>query len=489
MTKHVNAWVFVSIAAGAQMALLSGVCEAQETTVMDIGNRLELFVDRHVIDKLDSVTLRLQQPVAREKVLAFDKPWEGRYCGYVTVIKDGDTFRLYYRGLPEAGADGSEVETTCCAESADGINWTKPNLRLFEVAGTHENNVILSGMAPLSHNFSPFLDTRPDVPPEERYKATGGTSASGLMGFVSPDGVHWQKLREAPIITKGAFDSQNVAFWSESEGCYACYLRTWTKGKFAGYRTISRATSPDFREWTDPVEMTFGGAPVEHLYTNQTAPYFRAPHIYVAIAARFMPGRRVLTAAQFKKLGGDAGYSGDCSDTVLMTSRGGLRYDRTFMESFVRPGIGLSNWSSRTNYPAYGVAPTGEAEMSMYVQRDYGQPTHCLQRLTIRTDGFVSVNAPYAGGELLTKPLKFLGKQLVINYSTSAAGSVWVEVQGESGAPVPGFTLEDADEIIGDDIERVVSWKGNTDVSALAGRPVRLRFVMKDADLYSIRFR
>ena len=457
---------------------------AEEQAVIDIGSRLELFVDGYLVDALEGAALRLHHPVPAETALAFDKPWEGLYCGYVTVIQDGEVYRLYYRGLPMAGADGSAAETTCYAESRDGITFTKPNLALFEVDGTRENNVILADAAPLSHNFAPLLDTRPGAPPEQRYKALGGTSASGLVAFVSADGVRWEKLQDEPVITEGAFDSQNVAFWSESEGCYVCYFRTWD-----GYRTVSRVTSPDFVNWSAPVAMTYGDTAREHLYTNQTRPYFRAPHIYLAICARFMPGRRVVTAAQSTELGGEADYSGDCSDTVLMTSRGGSVYDRTFMEGFVRPGLGLTNWTSRTNYPAWGVVAIGDEEMAMYVQRDYGRPTQYLQRLKLRTDGFVSVNAPYAGGECRTKPLTFAGKELVVNYSTSAAGSVWVEIQDEAGAAIPGYAQADADEIIGDAVARVVSWKGNADVSALAGRAVRLRFILKDADLYSIRFR
>jgi len=467
----------VLVASGALGAL------PEEQALIDIGTRLELFVDRHLIDELHGAELQMHHPLPAETALAFDKPWEGRYCGYVTVIKDAEVYRAYYRGLPMAGADGSAAETTCYAESTDGITFTKPNLGLFEVNGTRENNVILANAAPLSHNFAPLLDTRPQVPPEQRYKALAGTSASGLVAFASPDGLHWTKLHEGPVITEGAFDSQNVAFWSESEGCYVCYFRTWD-----GYRTISRVTSPDFVNWSAPVPMTYRDTPREHLYTNQTRPYFRAPHIYLAVSARFMPGRRVVTAAQSTQLGGDAGYSGDCSDTVLMTSRGGSVYDRTFMEGFVRPGLGLTNWTSRTNYPACGVVAISEEEMAIYVQRDYGRPTQYLQRLKLRTDGFVSLNAPYAGGECRTKPLEFSGKQLTINYATSAAGSVCVEIQDQAGTPIPGFAQADADEIIGDEIARLVSWQGNTDVAPLARRAVRLRFILKDADLYSFQF-
>ena len=76
-----------------------------------------------------------------------------------------------------------------------------------------------------------------------------------------------------------------------------------------------------------------------------------------------------------------------------------------------------------------------------------------------------------------------------MNYATSAAGGVRVEVQDENGSPLPGYALGDCPEIIGDEIARIVSWKIGSNVSALAGRPVRLRFAMRDADLYSIRFR
>jgi hypothetical protein len=455
---------------------------------MDIGCRRELFVDSYLIDSLRGAGLKLHSPRPAGTVLPFDRPWEGRYCGYITIIPDGPLYRMYYRGHPVDAPDGSPSESTCYAESEDGISWTKPSLGLFEVHGTRDNNVILSGFEPLSHNFSPFIDTRPGVAGDERFKAVAGTHKTGLIAFVSADGIHWAKLRDEPITTDGMFDSQNLVFCSESEQCYVCYMRTWSGGGFKGLRTISRATSDDFLNWTSPTQMTFGDTPLEELYTNQTLPYFRAPHIYTAIAARFMPGRKVLSDEQFAALGGEGHYGQDCSDSVFMTSRGGTVYDRTFMESFVRPGMGLNNWTSRTNYAAYGIVPTGDGEMSFYITRNYGQETCCLERLVLRLDGFASVNAGYDGGEMITKPFAFEGSGLSINYSTSAAGSVWVEIQDADGKPIAGFTREDADEIIGDEIERVVTWGGSADVSGLAGRAVRLRFVMKDADVYALRF-
>lgn len=433
---------------------------------------------------MEGARLELHHPVDRESVLYFDKPWEGRYCGYGTVLMVDGGYRLYYRGLPEAGKDGSSVEVTCVAESADGISWSKPSLGIHEVLGTKDNNAVLADHAPFSHNFAPFVDDRPGVSADEKFKALAGTSATGLVPFASADGYRWRKLSEAGVITKGAFDSQNVAFWSTSEQQYVCYFRVFSNN----VRSISRTTSADFLTWSEPVEMNYGDTPREHLYTNQTAPYFRAPHIYLATAARFMPDRRVVSSEEAATIGGEAKYSGDCSDTVLMSTRGGDAYSRTFMEGFVRPGLGLGNWTSRTNYMVRGVVPTGEGELSMYIQRNYGQPTHHLQRVTLRTDGFVSVHAPYAGGAMATKPFTFEGSALTLNFATSAAGSVWVGVQDASGNPVPGFSVDECDELIGDAVGRTVTWKGNGDIGGLAGTPVRLHFKMKDADLYALQF-
>ena len=457
--------------------------------VIILGDKREIFTDHYLIDKLEGTRIVLHTPHDDGIVMYFDKAWEGSFCGYCTIIKDGERFRAYYRGIPVAGNDGNSKEVTCYAESKDGIHWEKPILKLYNINGSLENNVILANEAPASHNFSPFLDSNPNARPDQRYKALAGEGKNGLRAFVSPDGIHWKKLRDEGVFHKGIFDSQNVSFWSMSENCYVCYFRTWTGTGYNGFRSVGRTTSNDFINWSEPVQMTFGDTPSEHLYTQQTSPYFRAPHIYIAIGGRLMPGRQILTEAQAKKLNVDAGYFKDCSDAYLMTSRGGNVYDRTFMESFIRPGIGLNNWVSRSNYPALNVVQTGPEEMSVYVNQDYAQPTAHLHRYSLRLDGFTSISAPYAGGEVITKPFAFSGKELEINYSTSAAGEIKFEIQDENGKPIPGFTMEESQTLIGNEIARIVSWKGNEDVKELASKPVRLRIYMKDADLYSLRFK
>lgn len=473
---------------GLALACAGSVLAAADSTVLDIGSRRELFADRLLVDRLDGCRLTLHAPHPADVALRFDAPWEGPFCGYPTVLRTGSGYRLYYRGNPKAGKDGSETEVTCCAESPDGRTWTKPALGLFEVHGTRSNNVVLAGQSPFSHNFAPFVDDRPGVPPDERFKAFAGTSTSGLHGFVSADGLRWRKAGNGPLVRKGAFDSQNVGFWSASENCYVLYLRTWTAGEFAGFRTVSRATSTNFLDWSDPVPMGFGETPVEHLYTTQTHPYFRAPHLYVAFPMRFIPGRRVLSESQALALGVDRNYAGDAAETAFMTSRGGTTYDRTFMEGFIRPGPDPGNWASRAGLAASGMIQTGPAEMSLYKQAHYAQPDAHLVRYVLRLDGFASVQAPYAGGGFTTRPLRFTGRRLVANLATGASGSVRAEIQDAEGRPLPGFTLDDSVEQAGDEIARTLSWKAGNDLSTLAGRPVRLRFVMRDANLYSIQF-
>jgi hypothetical protein len=457
-----------------------------------LGLRRELFVDGFLIDKLDGAELRLQTPRDEGMVFALDKPWEGAFSAYTTIIHDGERYRAYYRGSPAARGDGSKRESTCYAESADGKTWTKPNLRLFEVDGTRDNNVILAGQPPFSHNFCPMLDHREGVPAESRYKALAGSRGTGLVAWISPDGISWKKLRQEPVITGGAFDSQNVPLWSEAEQCYVCYYRVFVDN----VRRIARVTSPDFLTWSEPTLMRYSlerdpqaELPVEHLYTNQTSSYFRAPHLRVAIAARFFPGKRVLTTEQAARVGVDPGYFNDCSDGILMTTRGGDFYDRTFLEGFLKPGLGLENWTSRTNYPALNVVQTGPGEMSLYVNQNYGQTTAHIHRYSLRLDGFAALHAGYRGGELLTRLFTFTGKELELNFATSAAGSIRVEIQDDADRPIPGFTAGDCLDTIGNELERVVQWKSGSDVSRLAGQTVRLRLIMNDAELYSLRFK
>jgi hypothetical protein len=221
----------------------------------------------------------------------------------------------------------------------------------------------------------------------------------------------------------------------------------------------------------------------------------RAPHLYIATAARFVPGKSVLTPEQKATFAEDLKHYptlvSDISEPVLMSSRAGsTEYQRTFMEGFIRPGPDFRNWTSRSNYPACGVVQTSPTEMSMYVERQYGQAGAAyLQRFVLRLDGFSSLHAGASGGELITNPVTFTGRELHLNVATGAAGNVSVELKNTNGETIPGFSFTDCQGITGDDVDRTVTWNLSSDLSQFIGQPVHLHFLLKDADVYSLQFR
>ena len=447
----------------------------------NINSRLELFVDDWLIEEMNGVSLQMHNPIPQEVVLEFNQPWEGSISYDPVVMKEGDRYRLWYRGC---GSESTwEDQCTAYAESVDGVHWERPTLGIFEFNGNRENNIVLQGSE--AKALCVFKDGNPNASDSERYKAIGVgppiDKRATLRGFTSPDGVHWETLDQDPILIAPddpwpMFDSHNVAFWDTLQNRYVTYARGWIP---PGIRSIRRSVSDDFRHWSDLEFIDLGNSPTEHLYKNACTQYFRAPHIYLMFPKRFVPDRK------FDK---DWPASG-LSESVFMTSRDGVHWDRRFMEPFLSLGSDPDSWTDRNQYIGVGVVPTGSAEMSVYFMEHYRRPSIRLRRGALRTDGFISVNAPYIGGEFLTKPLTFEGDKLVLNYTTSVAGGLRVEIQNAEGQPIDGYRLSECVEIFGDEIERVVSWENGVNVGSLAGRAVRLRFVMAAADLYAIQFR
>ncbi|MBX3011020.1 MAG: hypothetical protein KF832_05910 [Caldilineaceae bacterium] len=449
-------------------------------STIEIGTRRELLVDDALIAASQGITRTLHAPTPRDIALVHDQPWEGNTSYYHTVFQDGDRFKMYYRGAHVDEQDGAaKHQTVCYAESRDGITWEKPELGIVEFQGSRRNNIVWDGIG--AHTFVPFRDHNPASPPEAAYKAIAAHQKA-LYAFQSADGLHWSPLQEEPVITEGAFDSQNLAFWDPQRGCYVDFHRQFQVMDGERVRDIMTCTSSDFRQWTKPVFLDFGDAPIEHLYTNQISPYYRAPHLYLGFPKRFAPRRQT----SYDRHTG-------ISDVVFMSSRDGLHFTR-WGEAWLRPGPQKERWVNRNNFVAWGIVETAATvpgvpnELSFYSMEGYYRGTSCqMRRYTLRLDGFVSANAPLAGGELVTKPLVFTGKQLTINAATSAVGSVRVELQDAAGQPVPGFTLADADEFFGDAIAQTVTWQGQADLTALAGKPIRIRFVLADADLYAFQ--
>ena len=510
---------------------------------IDIGSRRELFVDSTIVEELSGgAQLRLHRPVPREIALEHDLPWEGTGCIYHCVFLDGDLFRMYYRGYNvnpsyESSKSGQVTHKLgLYAESHDGIHWRKPELGLYQFNGSKANNIVLAngdldGVTIDPSEMAIFKDENPAAPPDARYKALVLTrhaehNTRGLIALKSADGLRWTPLVKHPVITDGAFDSQNLAFWDAEHSVYRAYWRYFDRGTpdqpYVGIRSIRTATSKDFIRWNNQRDLVYPDAPRTHLYTNAVKPYPRAPHLLIGFPTRYLErelnnglGEARAKAAPEKiqqwsaslralpeleqrerRAAASERYGSALTETVLMASRDGVTFKR-WEEAFLPPGIEREGtWNYGHQYVAWHVIetksdlPGAPNELSFFATESYWTPPgSALRRYTLRLDGFVSVQAPMSGGELVTKPVRFTGRQLRLNFSTSAAGSVRVELQDEAGRPLPGFSLEDCPPLFGDSVERPVSWRSGTDVGALAGQAVRLRIVLQDADVYAYQFK
>ena len=439
----------------------------------------QLFVDDFWIDRSSGVERVLHPPVKREIAIPPDKPWEAGGVYYSIVFPDGGKYRMWYRCDPvRKGEDYHDSKAiTAYAESDDGIHWEKPDLGLIEYQGSKHNNIVWTEPG---INFALFKDGNPEAKRDELYKAVI-RDRNVLLPLKSADGIDWSFMRDEPILDDPPFDTLNNPFWDDWRNEYVLYARgaAGTGGGFkGGYRWVRRSTSNDFLNWTPLVPISAGDTPYEDLYTNSCVRYERAPGTYLMFPSRFIPDR---TPDESWGLPG-------LSDIVFMSSRDGTNFDRSFMEAFVRPGRDKENWHERGIYMEVGILQTSPEEMSMFGMEHKQEPDCRLVRYALRTDGFVSANAGYGGGELTTRPLVFTGRELELNYSTSAVGSMRVEIQDLDGNAVPGFTLDDCPEMFADKIEGKVAWEGGGDVSGLAGKPVRLRVALKDADLYAFKF-
>jgi hypothetical protein len=544
---------------------------AGDGSVTDIGSRRELFVDEQLIERLTGgAQLRLHEPRPEPETFVTDAPWEGSGSGYFNLFQDGDRYRMYYKGVQidpfseyDKKRDKSYLAAVplCYAESDDGIHWRRPNLGLNEFRGSKDNNiVILNGMIPGvdldAGAAAVFKDGNPAATADARYKAIvhSRSPKRGLLVLKSPDGVRWSLLHPEVVITEGAFDSQNLAFWDPTIGKYRAYWRYFSRdpreatlelnsgggparaataaapryglvdggAAHLGVREIRTATSKDLIHWEDMANLRYGDAPEEHLYTNQVHPYHRAPHILMGFPTRYAepelaegvlddarrpagpertrqwsPSMRALPELEHREMRASASerYGSALTDTVLMTSRDGVNF-RRWREAFLRPGIERpGSWNYGQLYMAWhGIEtrsrlPGAPNELSLYAGEDYWTGNSMvLRRYTLRLDGFVSASAPLAGGEVVTKPIRFSGSQLRLNFATSIAGRVRVEIQEPDGRAIPGFSLAESDAMFGDTLDRAVTWRRSADVSRLAGRAVRLRFVLKDADVYAFQF-
>lgn len=476
-----------------------------------VRNHREFFWDDFLIDSVHTTaTPRLHHPQPQEVIMVHDAPWEGDGCDFHCIVKDGNLYRMYYLAWQMLDPDATEHKTSgitvAYAESTDGLTWVKPDLGLCEFNGSRMNNIILDQRIAAFDNFSVFKDPNPDCPSTEIYKGVGVDNRDKtLWCFTSSDGIRFTKAW--PMTDRGRFDTLNIALWDRRRGKYRCYIRdfhTFAANKTDPHqrnrskgdvRDIRWMESTDFRNWTVPQRLDFGDAPDYPLYTNVVQPYYRADHVFVGFPSRYVertdwtPNYDQLPGAERRKklVAINPRYGLTVTDCLFMSSRDGRRW-RRWEEAFMTPGVEREyNWVYGDCYPAVGMIETSTRlsgapmELSMYAfDNHWSQMPAELRRYTLRIDGFASYHATYQPQRLVTRPFTFSGRELSINFTTSAAGFVRIRLCADD------HVLTSC-ELFGDSLDRRVVFEGG-DVSRLAEQTVTMEMEMSDADVYSFQF-
>ncbi len=479
---------------------------------INIGRSRQVFWDGYLADaEKTSAAPHVNRPVEKECCFIFDEKEEMNSISYPCVVKDGKGYKMYYQPW------GDDLKPSVrVIESEDGVHWFKPHLDIFDIPGMKENNVVMDRV---KDGMFFFYDKNPKCPENERYKAVGaaqtlhpdGETKTSLCCFTSPDGYRFTLSH--PMTRYGTFDSLNTAMWDGER--YVCYYRSFhnIKGvdnseildlgqiyshpKMWQYATrdVRAIYSDDFKTWTMPEMIDFDDGLDYPLYTNNIEIYDRAPEMKIGFPVRYceretfneniaqMPSAENKRASSVRVEERTGRVSTDC---VFICSRDGKTWHR-YNEAFMTPGYeNEHNWVYGDCYLSYGLVDSGREYYNLYtIDRhfSFGYPRP-LTRYEIRKDGFACYAAGGDEATLLTKPIIFGGGTLHLNFETSAYGYIYVNVLDENGNELSGESVE----VYGNNIDRRVVFRGGFDLSAFAGRPVRLRFRMRDAKIYSMKF-
>jgi len=372
------------------------------------------------------------------------------------------------------------VYRVCYATSTDGIHWIRPDLGLVEWQGSRHNN-LLNGGQHWMRRPNVIIDTR-DTDPKRRFKMTYVDLIDGKEALVkafSPDGIHWDlNADHNPLFVRN--HNANLLGWDERIAQYVLYRRTW------GFQQpIVRSTSTDFSNWSSP-EVVLAPGPMELNKDFKGLAAFKYGDLYLALLWVF---ERAL----------DVDYTGDAE---LVFSRDGIQWQRvTPGELYLKRGE-PGSWDSAGIIPCAPVihdnkvwiyysgwnAPyTNEAEERQqkgWIENGQRKQT-AIGLAVLRLDGFASLHAS-SSGTVTTRRLELPDGSLAVN--ADVRGELRVEILDESGRVISGYGAADCEPIRSDRVHHQVQWHANAGLGPLRGKVVRLRFVLRDADLYSFCF-
>ncbi len=464
-----------------------------------LGASRELFLDDYRIGSASNVGRVVHPAVKRPTpVLRPDKPWERSSYIYGSVYKVGKLYRMWYT----ATNDQAPGYFLCYAESTDGVHWTKPLGRGtvgYKNLPASQTNIVLPGGGTVAYN--------PAAPKAQRYAVLTFQSGVvnqtlGYYAWFSPDGYHWTRAQEAPVLLDG--DVSNVTYDSRSQQYIASVKKRMFTSRTPGIydRSAFVSTSKDFLHWSTPQLAVSGDYADDgsaeainglegQIYGMPVLPY---EGLYIGIPWVFLVTDYTTGASA-------AAGDGPVTPQVA-SSRDLTTWDRPVRDPILTPGR-PGAWDDGTLYTASDVLVDNSTITMYYGGFNVGHggvvtgdPSRDVQTgqtgmATWRRDGFVSLtNAalPGAGdpGQVTTKPLTFTGTDLHLNAVVHPHGSLTVEVlDATTGQPIPGYSAAQSTAVSGDQLDHSVRWKGGKSLGALAGRQVELRFYLTGADLYS----
>ncbi len=480
-------------------------------TVIDIGSRRQLFVDRDLVESSTGVAFTMNAPSRTGRtVLLADAPWEKAVKGHIgaccSLLKEGEKIRLWYDFR-----FGDSVQVAY-AESTDGIHFAKPSLGLHVLDGSKENNIVMESKIGGS---AVWIDPR--APKDQRYrsqcKGYNAPNEGRLYCYHSADGISWTLWQHLDI---GACDTQNIAFWDTRIERYVLYTRqNPNAGTPARSRVVRRFESDDLQHWENETIVMQADAADNAIYTSPTpkppvdyygAAVFRYPDpdgVYIMLSQPFWHFKRRPPNERWGKDGKEDLRKGErlgpaTIDVRLAVSRNGVDFRRAGgRKPFLTLGP-AGAFDSRIVWAIPNPVRMGDELWFYYVGRNrdhdgYIDPNASdslsgIGLAIMRLDGFVSADADYSGGELTTHLLSFEGDKLEVNVDTGGGGVLQVEVLDEAGAPIPGYTQTEATLLCGNSVRMPVAWGDRETVLPLSGKPVRLRFIMRDCKLYAFGF-
>ncbi len=438
------------------------------------------------------VRLRALPGKKSEPFLHVDKPWEDM-LRHVSVLRDGGKYRMWY-GTREHG---------CYAESDDALTWRKPRLGLCDADGNRDNNILFDKNMPSTKGAQSsgdvFID--PSAPPGERYKAflrarysmdafaefkakhpgsiepgfkpkAGSPDVLGETGAVSPDGIHWTIYPLPQVIHKS--DTQNIAYYDTELKKYVGYFRTHVFGK----RSIGRAETDDFRGFPLPETIVWPDASqalYDVWYGNGRASYPGAPDYHLMFCRRWRVAE-------------------DAWSVHLATSPDGIMWGFPPENKVLSPTPGRQ-WDSGAVTVGSGMVALPDGRVGAPIL-GYQVP-HKYPRFnglgkvawaTWEKDRLVALEAEEYG-RFETNLVSFQGDTLHLNVRTKHVGFVQVEVLDSKGDQIEGRTFADCDFINGDYLDKVVTWRGESNLGRGMDEPVSFRVKLAYGQLFSMRFK